>query len=1111
MKDQGSDRSRKPQSLFKHNWRNYVRMALVPLVLIELLLVAVYLLTNHLIKKENIVEVRQIADNELSRIVAQEAAIIGRDLVSIQQLTEIYRKQTALAFQSPFDPGQAEKSRYRFTDGGAWYAAVDNGGSGAFYSGAVPVGEAEMRKALQLAQLDPLMADIQTSNPLVAQVYLNTKDSYNRIYPYLNGDEQYSDGLVIPNFNFYYLADARHNPSRGTVWTEVYVDPAGQGWMASCIAPVYVGDELEAVVGLDVTVKTMVERILAMHIPWQGYGLLLDGDGVIMAMSEEAERDFGLRELTVHRYQGAIEQDQFKPKEFQIAERGPLSSLSERIMGAVSGSAALPFPDGKLVSWSTVPQTGWKLVALVDEDALYSHADSVESRFMRLGVYMVITLVLFYLLFFSFLNYRARRESRVIAAQLIAMKDMAQAMGQGDYRRQPPTSDVLEIQDTARQLALMGKELETSVSARQAREQELENILQTAREGFWQIDNQTRTLRVNAALCSILDRSEDEILGRDIYQFVDEVNRRIFQAQVEKRARGEAGHYDIELLRPDGSQIPCSFNVSPLFDEEGNKVGAFALVSDISQRKAAEDSLRTAKEAAESASRAKTEFLSLMSHEIRTPLNGVLGMLQLLQRTALDRQQHHYVNTMKASGRHLLGLVENILDFSKIEAGRLELEIDAFDPRRLAEETIGLFREAAEEKNIALQLQVDDEICGPLLGDAQRLRQVLVNLLDNAIRFTEAGWVQLELRELEVEETGLTLLFSVNDSGSGVSPDMQQAIFEVFSRQDSSTTRQFDGAGLGLPICHRLVSLMGGMLKLESSPGEGTRCSFELRFKKADDPVSSAEAPKTPLGHWRLSALLAEDNPVNAEVAESMLRQLGCEVVSVEDGRLAVEAYEERHFDLILMDLHMPNMDGWEATRRIRAMSRPPDAAPTYIIALTADVVQGTRKQCLDAGMDAYLAKPFVMETLRAQIGEWFEVETQEHAGPEEKEPIQAAAVLETAALAQIKAMQKPNAPSLLKRVLGLYQESSRDLMEKIRHAVETRNASQLAEAAHSLKSASANVGAQNFSALCRLMEINGRQNNIAEAQKQLHDLEREYQLVSAALVAEIESADGSQ
>ncbi|MCB1779176.1 MAG: response regulator [Candidatus Competibacteraceae bacterium] len=433
-------------------------------------------------------------------------------------------------------------------------------------------------------------------------------------------------------------------------------------------------------------------------------------------------------------------------------------------------------------------------------------------------------------------------------------------------------------------------------------------------------------------------------------------------------------------VRLDGTVFPVEVAAAPFMYQ--GKLALQVVAHDLTERKRVEEELRQTRDAAETASRTKSQFLANMSHEIRTPMNGVLGMAQLLaEQTRLTGQQRYYLGVLQDSGKTLLRIIDEILDFSKIEAGKLTLCETTFDMRQRIAETLQMLALQAQSKHLELTWHVDAAIPARLYGDPGRLHQILANLVSNAIKFTEQGSVRVDVIRSDMKESNPSgtdscrLRFTVHDTGIGISAEARTHLFQPFSQADGSTTRKYGGTGLGLVISKQIVKMMGGEIDFESTPGEGTVFWFTINLAIVlGDPKSSSIKPAEaqPLaGH----VLLAEDNPVNRLVAEEILKSLGLEVEAVTNGLETVDACGKYQFDLVLMDCQMPKMDGFEATAVIRSReaAQSHHATPRHIpiIALTANALSGDRERCLTAGMDDYLSKPFSRDDLYQTLKRW--------------------------------------------------------------------------------------------------------------------------------------------
>ncbi|AFM35268.1 signal transduction histidine kinase [Stutzerimonas stutzeri CCUG 29243] len=817
----------KPIGLRQWIWRAFVRSALIPLVLVETALIAIYLLTNNAIRDAQVEHLRETALNDLQAAVSLESRLISEQLSQVSSLTQLYRNLTAQALQG-VAPGQVPE--LALSDEGVRYSPSDDGGAAVFYSNATAPERHDLQKIARLRQLEPLMKEIEARNPLVASLYFNSWDSFNHIYPWFFTLDQYPADMDIPKYNFYYLADAKHNPSRGVVWTDVYLDPAGHGWMMSATAPVYHGDFLEGVVGIDITVSGILEQIGQVQVPWGGYAMLVSDDLSIMALPEPGEADFGLAELTEHSYLDAIRREVFKPEDFQLDRRPETAELAAAISGASSGVQQVMLGGRpQLVAWTTVAQTGWHLLAVVDEAAVFRQTNALASRYQQIGYLLIAGLVLFYIGFFALMWLRARQLSGALLTPIAGISRMLGEIGVGRWQPQPAQSQIRELDEMCRHTQDIGSRLAYSESERWEAQRRLELVLESATESLWEYDMPNHRLRIRGGMGTRFGLPSGQLSDSEFRRRIHPDDLPQALAQIERVSRGLQQRYEAEYRFADTQgHYHWLLSRGRVLEHDPDTGVAKILAGthvDIDALKRVEEELRAATLQAQAASEAKGRLLSGISHELRTPLNAILGFAQLMRMDCDDESQSEaaeYLDEILLASRHLNQLLGEILEWSSLQNEPAQLELQAVDVCKLMRECAELVSLEVQQRGLHLQLQLPDE---PLqvLAEPRRLRQVLLNLLSNAMKYNVPdGHISLRT---ETSPGHVRLL--VEDTGLGIEPAQQAQVFEPFQRLGRENS-MIQGTGIGLSLCLEFARLMNGQLGLHSEPGVGSRFWIEL-------------------------------------------------------------------------------------------------------------------------------------------------------------------------------------------------------------------------------------------------------------------------------------------
>lgn len=539
-----------------------------------------------------------------------------------------------------------------------------------------------------------------------------------------------------------------------------------------------------------------------------------------------------------------------------------------------------------------------------------------------------------------------------------------------DFANYDQTFDLLHViknieinTDELRQLTnqLKSKNLQLSLQ-----EEKFRNIIENMNLGILEVDNNDVIQYANNSFSQISGYSLDDLKGQYAHKLLTKkTDEKVIREIIKERNKGESGNFEVTIFTKSGEERIWFISGAPHYNDKGEIIGSIGVHLDITEQKNLEKALEKAKDKAEEASRTKELFLANMSHEIRTPLNIILGMTRLIKKETLNDRLNEYVNHSQYAANHLLSIINDILDMSKIEFGEMKIQLNQFNLHSLSNALESIFTPNAEEKGLMFLYSISDEIYENLLGDDLRIRQVLINLIGNALKFTEKGFVSLNIRLISENLDSQKILFEINDSGIGMSEDFVNHIFDKFSQEANKANRKYAGTGLGMTICRDLLSLMESELKIESKKGEGTKISFELEFKKLYTSISEKEYVneifKNVTGK---KVLLVEDNKINRLIAGKSLEIIGCIYKEAVNGLEALELLKNETFDLILMDIQMPEMDGVEATKNIRNELK----ITIPIIALTANVFKQDIDSYLAVGMNDFIIKPFEEENFFEKI-----------------------------------------------------------------------------------------------------------------------------------------------
>lgn len=689
---------------------HFVKFSLIPILVVEVALIVLYFSINAYISSKNIQLLLKEAQSHSQVILKNEATIISDKLAEVSRMASIlqFTHQNIMSNPKHFGLPFGEP-KFDVAPNGVFYK-TNQVGSSLYYSSQTKITEVEKNKAIFTEAMDMSLKSVVDVNPNINAAYFNTWDNMNRLYPFIEKVyEQYASHIQMEDYNFYYLADLKHNPEKKPVWTSAYLDPAGNGWMLSCIVPIYNKDFLEGVTGLDITIDSFVKNILDRKLPYNANLFMIDKDGMIIAMPEKIESLLGLKELKEHLYTDSILKTISKPEEFNIlTNKSPFASHFKSLVENKMSFATLKIDDKEyLTLQQNIDETNWKLMILINKENIFSSIEYLKELSNKIGYAAIAFLLLFYVIFFYFLLKRINVFSDSITKPII------------------------------------------------------------------DLSNQTSQISAKNTNVEILDTNVSEIyqLSSNFVSMINELNERTKRLYAAK-----------------------------IFAEEANK--------------------------------SKDDFLANMSHELKTPLNSINIISDVMMKNKsgnLDEKQIKNLEIVHKCGKDLLYLINDVLDLSKLDAKQNHLRITKINVKEFMTSIYEMFYAQTKAKNLKLIFEIDDRL-DFIYSDQEKIKQIVKNLLSNALKFTSQGKIEFLIKD---DKNNIKIL--IKDEGIGIAQDKLEYIFDRFKQLDGSTTRKYGGTGLGLTICKELITLLNAHIKVTSEENKGS--TFEVTIPKNSNLV----------------------------------------------------------------------------------------------------------------------------------------------------------------------------------------------------------------------------------------------------------------------------------
>jgi len=624
-----------------------------------------------------------------------------------------------------------------------------------------------------------------------------------------------------------------------------------------------------------------------------------------------------------------------------------------------------------------------------------------------------------------------------------------------------------DLKELSLYLAEQLKERKRAQDNIKRQEEKYRNIIANMNLGLIEVDNDEIVRYANQSFCNVSGFELDEIIGKNPSQlFVQgEANQEFIQEQIELREKGISSVYQLPIKNKRGELRWWAISGAPNYDDHGNLLGSIGIHLDITDQKRLEEDLKQEKSKAIEASKAKEVFLANMSHEIRTPLNVIIGFLRELKRLDLTTTQNQFVENSFNAAQHLLSIINNILDISKIESGEMSLDNTVFSLKECISDIISILQPKARQKKILLKARFSDDLFSAFKADALKIKQILYNIIGNSLKFTNVGEICLECKVIKDFSNHQKLEICITDTGIGMSEDYVKQIFKKFNQEDSSISRKYGGTGLGMAITRELIHLMKGEIKIKSKKNVGTEISIFLDMNKSIEKSESKNIEvKEHISIEGTRVLLVEDNELNQLVAENSLTHFGCEVTKADNGKMAVDILSKQQFDIILMDIQMPELDGIEATKILRQEFR----LGTPIIALTANAFKTEIDNCIAAGMNSYITKPFDEDELLKIIYKNIKMQSNLEINNSEEEKI-------LYDLRNIQALSRGN-DDFIQKMLSIFITQTQETIPMVEKAFEEKNYAEIARLIHRIKPSIEGVGIYSIKETVKDLEVKSKE-----------------------------------